>query len=38
MLRRLAGEIERIQLVPDRGLWLALVNTAMNFRVLAPRR
>jgi hypothetical protein len=26
-----------IQLDQDRGQWLALVNTAMNFRVLASR-
>jgi hypothetical protein len=33
----LGGEIEWIQLAQDRGRWRALVNTAMNQRVLAPR-
>jgi hypothetical protein len=31
------GSVEWIQLAQDRGRWLALVNTAMNLRVLAPR-
>jgi hypothetical protein len=31
------GYVEWIQLVQDRGLWGAIVNTVMNFLVLAPR-
>jgi hypothetical protein len=31
------GSVEWIQLAQDRGRWRALVNTAMNLRVLAPR-
>jgi hypothetical protein len=31
------GSVERIQLAQDRDRWRALVNTVMNFRVLAPR-
>jgi hypothetical protein len=38
VLGRLAGRsVEWIQLVQDRGLWQALVNTVMYLRVLAPR-
>jgi hypothetical protein len=29
--------VDWIQLVQDRDRWRALVNTAMNLRVLAPR-
>jgi hypothetical protein len=29
--------VQRIQLTQDRGRWRAVVNTAMNLRVLAPR-
>jgi hypothetical protein len=38
-LGRLAGGggVDWIQLAQDRGRWRALVNTAMNLRVLAPR-
>jgi hypothetical protein len=32
------GSVEWIQLAQDRDRWLALVNTVMNLRVLAPRR
>jgi hypothetical protein len=32
------GGVEWIQLTQNRDRWLALVNTAMNLRVLAPRR
>jgi hypothetical protein len=31
------GSVEWIQLAQDRDQWQALVNTAMNLRVLAPR-
>jgi hypothetical protein len=31
------GCVEWIELVQDRGQWLALVNTAMNLRVLTSR-
>jgi hypothetical protein len=31
------GSVEWIQLAQDRDRWRALVNTAMNLRVLAPR-
>jgi hypothetical protein len=31
------GSVDWIQLAQDRDLWRALVNTAMNLRVLAPR-
>jgi hypothetical protein len=31
------GSVEWIQLAQDRGRWRALVNTAMNLRMLAPR-
>jgi hypothetical protein len=31
------GSVEWIQLAQDRGRWRALVNTAMNLRILAPR-
>jgi hypothetical protein len=38
-LREIAwGSVEWIQLAEDRNRWWALVNTVMNFRVLAPRR
>jgi hypothetical protein len=30
------GNVECIQLAQDRGRWRAVVNTAMNLRVLAP--
>jgi hypothetical protein len=33
----LAGGVEWIQLAQNRELWWALVNTVMNFRVLAPQ-
>jgi hypothetical protein len=36
ILGRLAGGVEWIQLAQDRGRLRALVNTAMNLRVLAP--
>jgi hypothetical protein len=36
-LGRLAdGGVEWIQLVQDRGWWLALVNTVINLQVLVP--
>jgi hypothetical protein len=31
------GSVEWIQLAQDRDRWLAIVNTVMNLRVLAPR-
>jgi hypothetical protein len=31
------GRVEWIQLAQDRDRWRALVNTALNLRVLAPR-
>jgi hypothetical protein len=31
------GSVDWIQLAQDRDRWQALVNTAMNFRVMAPR-
>jgi hypothetical protein len=31
------GSVEWIQLAQHRDRWLALVNTVMNLRVLAPR-
>jgi hypothetical protein len=31
------GSVEGIQLAQDRDRWRAVVNTAMNLRVLAPR-
>jgi hypothetical protein len=31
------GSVEWIHLAQDRDRWRALVNTVMNFRVLAPR-
>jgi hypothetical protein len=31
------GSVDWIQLALDRNRWQALVNTAMNLRVLAPR-
>jgi hypothetical protein len=31
------GDVEWIQLVQDRDLWQAVVNTAMNLRVLVPQ-
>jgi hypothetical protein len=31
------GSVDWIQLAQDRDRWWALVNTVMNFRVLAPR-
>jgi hypothetical protein len=31
------GSVEWIQLAKDRDRWRALVNTAMNLRVLSPR-
>jgi hypothetical protein len=31
------GRVDWIQLAQDRGRWRALVNTAMNLRVPAPR-
>jgi hypothetical protein len=30
------GSVDWIQLAQDRGCWWALMNTVMNFRVLAP--
>jgi hypothetical protein len=37
ILGRLAGGVEWIRLAQDRGLWLALVNTVMNLRIMEPR-
>jgi hypothetical protein len=31
------GSVDWIQLAQDRDRWLALMNTVMNLRVLAPR-
>jgi hypothetical protein len=31
------GSVDLIQLAQDRDRWRALVNTVMDFRVLAPR-
>jgi hypothetical protein len=31
------GSVDWIQLAQDRDRWLAVVNTMMNLRVLAPR-
>jgi hypothetical protein len=31
------GSVDWIQLAQDRNWWLAVVNTVMNLRVLAPR-
>jgi hypothetical protein len=31
------GSVDWIQLAQDRDRWLALVNTVMNLRVVAPR-
>jgi hypothetical protein len=31
------GDVEWNQLVQDRDLWQAVVNTAMNLRVLVPQ-
>jgi hypothetical protein len=31
------GSVDWIQLAQGRDLWLAVVNTVMNLRVLAPR-
>jgi hypothetical protein len=31
------GSVDWIRLAQDRDRWLALVNTVMNLRVLAPR-
>jgi hypothetical protein len=31
------GSVDWIQLAQDRDRWLAVVNTVMNLRVLAPR-
>jgi hypothetical protein len=31
------GSVDWIQMAQDRDRWLALVNTVMNLRVLAPR-
>jgi hypothetical protein len=31
------GSVDWIQLAQDRDRWRAVVNTVMNFRVLAPR-
>jgi hypothetical protein len=36
-LRGLAGGIEWIQVAQDRDRWRAVLNAAMNLRVLAPR-
>jgi hypothetical protein len=32
-----SGDVEWIQLAQDRDRWRAVVNAAMNLRVLAPR-
>jgi hypothetical protein len=37
MVLRDIGGVEWIQLAQDRDMWRALVNAAMNLRVLAPR-
>jgi hypothetical protein len=37
VLGRLAGGVDGIQLAQDRDQWMAVVNTVMNLRVLAPR-
>jgi hypothetical protein len=36
-LRGLAGGIEWIQVAQERDRWRAVLNAAMNLRVLAPR-
>jgi hypothetical protein len=37
ILGRSAGGVDWIRLAQDTGRWRAVVNAAMNLRVLAPR-
>jgi hypothetical protein len=35
--REIGGGVDWIRVAQDRNLWRAVVNTVMDFRVLAPR-